>query len=257
MVSQNNINNTVVNNNFSVNKTTASSTCVASVNHSDNSSTTSHAEILVQSGGTSGGDSFFRASVSGVQSYSFGIDNSDSDNLKITTGSTPSAGTTLWNMAASGILSSPLQPVFSAYLATADSNITGNGTAATLGSGTALTEIKDTGGDFNTNGTFTAPVSGRYYLCGIISISSLSGGTDYICDIVSSNWTYEFDDCDAVAQIGTSSSYSTQGTFLVDMDSGDTATIQCTLTGVGADTTDFRAPVGGIITNAYSGCLAC
>ena len=94
MTSQNSVNNTVQDNDFSVNRATAGTTVQSSVDHSDNTSTTSHAKFLSQVGGTAGGDPHVNFNVSGVQNYAFGIDNTDSDNLKLTDGAGPSSGST-------------------------------------------------------------------------------------------------------------------------------------------------------------------
>lgn len=93
MVSNNAINNTIQDNDFSVNRATAATTAKSSVNHSDNTNTGSHASLEAISGGASGGDPFVHLQVSGTTEFSLGIDNSDSDILKLTTGASPSAGT--------------------------------------------------------------------------------------------------------------------------------------------------------------------
>ena len=94
MVSQNSTDNTVQDNDFSVNRSAAGTTVQSSTNHTDNTSASSDAKFLVKTGGSSGGDSHINFNVAGTQDYSIGIDNSDSDNLKITDGATPSSGTT-------------------------------------------------------------------------------------------------------------------------------------------------------------------
>lgn len=94
MVSQNDINNNIQDNDFSVNRATAGTTVQSSVDHSDNTSGTSNSKFLAQVGGTSGGDPHLNINVSGVQDYALGIDNSDSDHLKLTDGANPSAGST-------------------------------------------------------------------------------------------------------------------------------------------------------------------
>lgn len=75
----------------------------------------------------------------------------------------------------------PLQPRFSAYLATSDSNVTGDGTKAYIGGGNALTELFDIGSNFNTNGTFTAPITGYYHFCyGLLTAQATAGMTAVI-----------------------------------------------------------------------------
>lgn len=92
MVSQNSIDDTIEENNFSVNRSGAGVTVVSSVNHSDNSNTDSNAQQLIKSGGASGGDPYTRYLISGTQEFSVGIDNTDSDKLKIGPNAHPSTG---------------------------------------------------------------------------------------------------------------------------------------------------------------------
>ena len=92
MVSNNSVKNTVQDNDFSVNREEAGTTVQSSVDHSDDTSGTSNAKLFSKVGGTFGGDPHVNFNVSGTQDYSMGIDNSDSDNLKITNGSDPSSG---------------------------------------------------------------------------------------------------------------------------------------------------------------------
>ena len=74
-----------------------------------------------------------------------------------------SATGTVMSALDTGEITYPLQPAFQAYLGTTDSNVTGDGTSFRIGSGNALTEVFDQNSDFNTNGTFTAPVTGKYF----------------------------------------------------------------------------------------------
>lgn len=73
----------------------------------DNASNTasSQAKVLVTVGGGTAGDAFTEYQVSGVTTYAVGIDNSDSDKLKITTGADPSSGTTAVTITSAGVLS--------------------------------------------------------------------------------------------------------------------------------------------------------
>ena len=94
MVSQTSINNTIQDNDFSVNRATAATTVQSSVDHSDNTSGTSNAKFFSQVGGTSGGDPHLNVNIPATQDYALGIDNTDADNLKITDGADPSSGST-------------------------------------------------------------------------------------------------------------------------------------------------------------------
>ena len=70
--------------------------------NSDNTNTASNCIFDIHTTST-GGDPFIDINViGGGATYCIGIDNSDSDKLKITTGATPSAGTTLFTMTSTG-----------------------------------------------------------------------------------------------------------------------------------------------------------
>ena len=77
----------------------------SSVMNMDNTATASNAAVNVSVGGaTSIGDPYTNYLVTGAGTYSVGIDNSDSDNFKITSGATPSAGTDLFKMTSAGVI---------------------------------------------------------------------------------------------------------------------------------------------------------
>jgi len=149
----------------------------------------------------------------------------------------------------------PSQVAFFARLATTDSNVTGDGTAFTFGSGNALTEIYDQNSDFNTNGTFTAPVTGRYDLVVSNQIEDTGAATTYLIEIITSNRTY------IVANVGPQGiAYSAgaditlvHSAVLADMDAADTATVQITVSGTGK-TVDIRASTVGTF---FQGTLIC
>lgn len=65
---------------------TAGSTARYQVYHSNNSNGASHAVLMANSGGASGGDALSQYVIDGVQTWSAGIDNSDSDKFKISAG---------------------------------------------------------------------------------------------------------------------------------------------------------------------------
>lgn len=165
MVSQNSINNTVPNNDFSVNRTDAGTDVSLSSNHSDNTNASSNAIILAQAGGASGGDAFNRWNIVSAQDYSMGIDNSDSDILKMTNHDTPSSGNTLWQMDNTGQRLLPRQCSFFARMSADAIAVTGNGASWVWGStGTVTTEV-DRNSNFDGVSTFTAPIDGLYLLC--------------------------------------------------------------------------------------------
>ena len=85
---------------------TASGNRNITVANTDNTATASNACMCVSVGGaTSTGDPYTNYLVTGAGTYSVGIDNSDSDKFKITTGATPSAGTDLFTITSAGAIS--------------------------------------------------------------------------------------------------------------------------------------------------------
>ncbi|MFP3859264.1 MAG: hypothetical protein ACLFUW_00430 [Bacteroidales bacterium] len=128
-------------------------------NPSDTSSSAARHVITV--GGSSADDPSLNFNVNGVTDWEMGIDNSDSDNLVISQGTALGTNNS-WVMDTNGQRLLPLQPAFSAFLSATDSNVTGDSTVYIVGTNVAFTENFDIGSNFNTNGTFTAPIDGVY-----------------------------------------------------------------------------------------------
>ena len=75
------------------------------VANTDNTATASSSAVNISVGGaTSTGDPYTNYLVTGAGTYSVGIDNTDSDKFKITSGATPSAGTDLFTMTSAGVI---------------------------------------------------------------------------------------------------------------------------------------------------------
>ncbi len=147
-------------------------------NPSNTASSVARETITV--GGASSGDPSLNFNVSGVTDFEMGIDNNDSDKLKISEGTALGTNDT-WIMTTAGERTMPLQPAFQAYLASTDSNITGDGTSFTLGDtdvGTALTSVYNIGGHFTLGASggafFTAPVDGIYLFNSSLNLLSIS-----------------------------------------------------------------------------------
>jgi len=83
---------------FTFTQSTAGTSETFSITQTDNTNAASNARAQITSGGAAGGDPYINLLVSGAGTYSFGIDNSDSDKIKITTGASPSAGTELFTL---------------------------------------------------------------------------------------------------------------------------------------------------------------
>ena len=117
-----------------------------------------------------------------AQDFHIGIDDS-ADSLTIGLGS--ALGTTSHMIFNSiGAVTKPLQPAFHASLAsTVQSNFAAAATTLQYKS-----ERFDNNGDFNTtNYTFTAPVTGRYFLAANIELSNIDNANDYMRLIMSTS----------------------------------------------------------------------
>ena len=204
---------------------TVSNTDTTAANYS-----AAHVEIQTQSATT--GDPYIRFNVNGGQDYAFGIDNSDSDKLKIQDDTDPSTGNNLWTMTSAGERTMPLQPAFLAYNSATDNNVTGDGTAYTC---EFNTEIFDQGGDYdNTTDTFTAPLTARYNLSALVAFTGVvATNTTAILGIITSNGNYNLY-CSSVGLTNTGASNGSMNfAMLVDMDAADTYHVVFTVQGVG------------------------
>lgn len=68
---------------MSVAKSSAGSVFGATIQNSDNTNSGSHARLTIASGGSSGGNAFIYFNIIGATNWSFGIDNGDSDRIKL------------------------------------------------------------------------------------------------------------------------------------------------------------------------------
>ena len=178
------------------------------------------------------GDSYVQFDINTTGEFRIGVDDDASDAFKISQGSALGANDCLV-ITANGEQTLPLQPAFAAYLSVTDNNATGNGTAFTIGSGNVLTEQFDVGSDFVTTGTFTAPVTGKYFFTVTIKHGNLTGdgtATNILLEIVTSNRSWAREDNPG----GLGNRGMTFG-VLADMDDSDTTTFQVTTTGMNSD----------------------
>lgn len=197
----------------------------------------------------------------GGNNWFHGVDASASNSWFLTQGIVggwpPSPTNTIIQATTAGEVTFPLTPAFLAFLGTDDLNATGAGTLFTLGSGNALTEVFDQNNDFNVNGTFTAPITGRYQFHATITVSNITGAMTFgQINIVTSNRTYQGNNWNAaavrtVAVASNNNSYVIS--ILADMDAGDTANVTIQLAGGAGDT----ARINGAGTNTFfSGMLS-
>lgn len=164
---------------------------------------------------------------------------------------------TLLNMTSAGEMTMALQPAFLGYLPSNVTNATGDGTAYTLGSGTALTEVFDQGGNFTTAGVFTAPVTGRYLLCCKIrtSPSTIDGSmTVGRINLITSNRTATTYGNPANSGTVSGSGFTPSVSMIIDMDAMDTASVTLV---VGSSTKTVTISGGSNLDSAFSGSLIC
>ena len=190
-----------------------------------NNSAGSYAEQNIKVAGTSSGDVWSAFSVGTTNQYALGIDNSDSDRLKLTYAAnsvTPSSATQILNFTTAGEITKPLQPCFCATKSSASSNVTGDNTAYQV---TCTSERFDLNSDYDTgNSTFTSPVTGKYLLGARLNYTNGSASNRGLVYMATSNATYygervntsNYDNASNVASLGVQ--------VLCDMDAADTAT---------------------------------
>lgn len=138
-------------------------------NPSDTASSAARGTITV--GGASAADPSLNFNVSGVTDWEIGIDNSDSDNLKVSQGTALGTNDT-WIMTTSGERTMPLQPSFYSTDLTGAVNATGDGTVFTI----IFDDVyEDIGSNYdNTTGIFTAPITGVYIFSASVLMKNLS-----------------------------------------------------------------------------------
>jgi hypothetical protein len=202
-----------------------------SIFNTDNTNAGSSSGLSISSGGAGGGDAFITYGISGVKGWSNGIDNSDSDKYKICS-SVLLGGTDVLVITGAGEVTMPLQPAFLARQNSTASNVTGDAKVYTLGSSVNFTEIFDQNSDFNVNGTFTAPVTGRYTLGFSATLTDLAAAMNYSeATIVTSNRSYFHYLSNPGVVKNSANNLTVSVSSLVDMDAGDTATFYVKISG--------------------------
>jgi hypothetical protein len=220
------INNQIIND-FSVYKTGAGTTVSKTIQQT-NDSINASASKVVKVAGTSSGDAYTRYSVGATNTFSVGIDNSDSDALKLTYhagSSTPSSATQHMKISTAGQVTKPLQPAFLAKNGADVANVTGDGTVYVPVFGD---EIYDITSDFDgASGTFTAPYVGLYLFGGACTMSHTDVPQSALPYMTSSNRGVR---CDfiGITTNGVLPAPYLSYTFhmLFDMDAGDTCFLQ-------------------------------
>lgn len=136
----------------------------------DNSNAASHAIISATTGGASGGDPKFQAVVTGVTTWSFGADNTDTDAFVLSQNANLGTSNVI-RATKTGIITTPLQSGCSAYLNTATANATGDLTVVPV---VFDVEDYDIQSEYDTaTGIFTAKQDGIYQVNAIVTFGSL------------------------------------------------------------------------------------
>jgi hypothetical protein len=225
---------------------------IESINQ-DDTNTASHAAIGVRVGGNSGGDPIFYWSIGAGVSYVFHLDNSDSDILKLRSGSDVAASPVILQSTAACEVTMPLQPAFCAYLNPTVSNVTGDGTIYTIVFGN---ERFDQNADYATaTGVFTAPVTGKYILSASITASEFTtNNTTGYMFINTSNVNYLGNSANPNACKRADGYYAFFTECLADMDAADVAYVTLTVSA-----TDKGVDIPGDVSphTRFCGSLQC
>ena len=165
-----------------------------------------------------------------AQDFHIGIDDTD-DYLVLGKGSAP--GTTPYiRMDEYGHVTKPSQPMFQANASYTNIPLTSQTTIT-------LSQRVDVNGDFASN-TFTAPITGNYYLSYHFYLTSLDADhTALDVKIVTSNKTYAVTYKPSVF-MNSDGNFGVTGSQICDMDASDTATFVIYIAG-GAEQTDVHA----------------
>jgi hypothetical protein len=204
------------------------------------------------------GDSYIQFDINNTGEFRIGVDDDAGDTFKISQGSALGTNDT-FIMTAAGERTMPLQPAFLARLGAVDSNVTGAGTPYFIGTNVAFTEIFDQGGNFNTNGTFTAPITGRYFFTINVHYSGVtdSGYVNGQVTFVTSNRNYFHVYNPYACRLGDlfSHRYDVTLSSLVDMDAGDTTRFRINVQGGATNGMDLESSAGTDLNNWVSGYL--
>lgn len=152
----------------------------------------------------------------------------------------------------SGRMVNSSQPVFVAYLDTDITNATGDGTVADI-TGT-WGEILDVGSCFS-NGIFTAPLTGKYLISGVVYFYNITVGThdNFGADLNTSNRTYRLVSSNWASVV---TAFAIPFAVICDMDANDTAKLQCWAYS-GTKTVGIFSEYLGAIKTGMSGALIC
>ena len=176
------------------------------------------------------GDPFVNFQIASTDEFVIGVDDDDSDALKINQGgASPSAGTNTWKMTAAGELTMPTQSAFKAHLGTTATNVTGDGTSYTA---IFNTEIYDQNADYNNaTGVYTCPVTSKCQFNSTLELGGLAAAhTSGTFSLVTSNYTYiMLRDVSVVRTAANTEGITLSG--CCEMDAADTAYVTILISG--------------------------
>ena len=204
-----------------------------------NSSNTasSSATLYATAAGTSAGDARTQYAVSGTTTWTQGIDNSVTGDPFVISASSALGTTNIMSATTAGEINYPLQPAFLANQASLQSNVTGDGTGYTA---VFTTEIFDQNSDYSSP-TFTAPVTGRYFLELIIELSNIPAGTSTMnSTIVTSNRNYTTYNFNPLNVRNGGLGLQWNNAIFADMDAADTSSVNLNGSG-GTKTVSYSA----------------
>lgn len=149
-------------------------------------------------------------------------------------------------ISSSGEITKPLQPAFMLTQSSNLYNVTGSGTNYTI---LFDTERFDIGGNVASS-VFTAPVTGKYLLCGVVSVYGITAAADDLqFNIVTSNETYT----QQTQNANDLTDYEGHSiTIVADMEAGDTAHLTIQVSGEASNVCDIACSNA---RTSFSGCL--
>ena len=135
-------------------------------------------------------------------------------------GISSSSSSTAINIATNGEVTKPLNPAFRVYQSTGTNYANGH----TMYNQN-ITEVYDVNADMGTNGSFTAPVTGKYLFTVSIYDTSAADGREYDMILTTSNRNYRWGQRQEYEAdvTGFGGNMKLEGTIIVDMDANDTA----------------------------------
>lgn len=133
-----------------------------------------NALVSTRVAGSLSGDAYYQAVVEGATSWSWGVDNSDSDSWVLCDGATLGGAANVMRADVSGIINFPSQPSAQAYISAPVGNVTGDGTQYVVIFDTVTTDRQS---NYNaTNGQFTCPRAGNYLVTSNVTLGGLAAG---------------------------------------------------------------------------------